>query len=104
MMRVGGTIFGTVRRADEAQRRVVEGAKGAGEGGRFAEALRRAIEKVDALQKEADRQAEAVATGRTDDVHGALVAMQEAELALELTVQVVNRAIEAYREISRMQV
>ncbi|MBC7286523.1 MAG: flagellar hook-basal body complex protein FliE [Armatimonadetes bacterium] len=69
----------------------------------FGKVLAEALRHVNELQGRADREAEKVATGQSRDIHAAIVSMQEAELALELTVQVIQRAIEAYREISRMQ-
>ncbi len=73
-------------------------------GAEFGRALKRAIEQVDALQHEADLQAELVATGKSKDIHKAIIAMRQAELSLRLATQVVNRALEAYKEISRMQI
>ena len=55
------------------------------------------------LQLEADAAAERVSTGQVEDLHTAVIAMQRASLALDLTVQVRNKAIEAYQEIMRMQ-
>jgi flagellar hook-basal body complex protein FliE len=38
------------------------------------------------------------------DVHDAMIAMQRAELTLQLTVQVRNKLVQAYQEIMRMPV
>ena len=38
-----------------------------------------------------------------EDLHTAMIAVQKASLALELTLQVRNKAIESYQEIMRMQ-
>jgi len=40
----------------------------------------------------------------TGDVHEAMIALQRAELSLELTVQVRNKLMSAYQEIMRMPV
>jgi flagellar hook-basal body complex protein FliE len=40
--------------------------------------------------------------GDHQDVHGTMIAMQEADVSLRLMTSVRNRAIEAYREIMRM--
>jgi len=103
-LRAGGTLFGIPRTPPDAAQRLIDKAQKSARQGSFAAALQRAVEKVNELQARADREAEAVATGRSNDIHGAIVAMQQAELALELTAQVVQRAIEAYKEISRMQI
>ena len=38
------------------------------------------------------------------DVHDAMIAMHEAETTLQLTVQIRNKLVQAYQEISRMPV
>ena len=43
-------------------------------------------------------------TGKPVDLHQVMIAAEQAGLALQLTVQVRNKIIEAYQEISRMQV
>jgi flagellar hook-basal body complex protein FliE len=40
--------------------------------------------------------------GTHDDVHGTLIAMQEADISLRFAANVRNRVIEAYREVMRM--
>ena len=101
-MRIGGTIAGVAPRVERRTNSLVEANRPKQEG--FGQALIEAVERVNRMQARADEEAEKIATGQSDDIHAALVAMQEAELSVELTVQVVQRAIEAYREISRMQV
>jgi flagellar hook-basal body complex protein FliE len=41
--------------------------------------------------------------GEVDDLHTVMIATEEARLSLELAVQVRNKCIEAYKEISNMQ-
>jgi len=66
----------------------------------FAESL----QKVSDLTGTADNLAEGVATGQLTDVHQFTAAAAKAQLGVELTVAVRNRAVEAYQEIMRMQV
>jgi flagellar hook-basal body complex protein FliE len=40
----------------------------------------------------------------TGDVHEAMIALQRAETALQLTVQVRNKLVQAYQDIMRMPV
>ena len=40
----------------------------------------------------------------TTDVHEAMIGLQRAEMALQLTVQVRNKLVQAYQEIMRMPV
>ena len=69
----------------------------------FTDVLSQAIGKVNSLQTAADREAQAVATGAAPDLHTAAIAMERAEIAFQTTVQVTQKAIDAYKEISRMQ-
>ncbi|MBE6100626.1 MAG: flagellar hook-basal body complex protein FliE [Selenomonas ruminantium] len=70
----------------------------------FAEYLKGALKEVNALQNESDRQNALLAAGRVEDISQVVVASQKAELALQLTLQLRNRATQAYQEIMRMQV
>lgn len=42
--------------------------------------------------------------GGSADVHEAMIALQQADLALQLTVQVRNKLVQAYQEIMRMPI
>lgn len=70
----------------------------------FLARLTEAVQGVDRLQHQADRAAERLATGEADSIHDAVIALEKADLALQLTVQVTQKAVDAYREVSRMQV
>lgn len=74
------------------------------EGRSFAELLKNAIEGVNEIQVEALKEMENLVLGRVDDIHKPIIAAEKASLALELLVQVRNKAVEAYQEIMRMQV
>ncbi|SFF95803.1 flagellar hook-basal body complex protein FliE [Desulfotomaculum arcticum] len=43
-------------------------------------------------------------TGEIQDIHTVIVAMEEAKLSMQLAVEVRNKLVEAYQEISRMQI
>lgn len=74
------------------------------QGNDFAEKLWQALEEVNNLQKEADAAILDVALGKEENLHRAIIALERANLALGLAVQVRNKVIEAYQEIMRMQV
>ena len=75
------------------------GAQGAGKSV-FAEGL----ESVQKMTDSADQMAQGVATDGLQDVHQFTTAAAKAQLGVELTVALRNRAVEAYQEIMRMQV
>jgi flagellar hook-basal body complex protein FliE len=55
----------------------------------------------------AGTQANAAVAGMLDgsaDVHEAMVSLQQAEIALQFTVQVRNKLVQAYQEIMRMPI
>lgn len=70
----------------------------------FKEMLTEALDSVNKAQWEADRATTALALGEVQDVHQVTLAMERADLMLQLTIRVRNKAIEAYQEISRMQI
>lgn len=71
---------------------------------RFSDALARALQGVNNAQREADSAAEAFAVGDLDDVGALMMAVERANLSLQLTIQVRNKVLEAYQEIIRMPV
>ena len=70
----------------------------------FSEFLVDSLKKVNELELESDRLNAALAAGRIEDISQVVVAAQKAEIALQLTLQLRNRATSAYQEIMRMQV
>ncbi|MDG0815355.1 flagellar hook-basal body complex protein FliE [Bdellovibrio svalbardensis] len=70
----------------------------------FADTLKDAVSSVNELQKSSDTFAQNVATGKTDDVAGAMIAAERADIALRVMVQVRNKIIDAYSEVMKMQV
>ncbi len=77
-------------------------AKPAGES--FGDAVKSAVSNVNKLQVEADQYASKIAVGDPVETHQAMIAMQKASMALQFTVQVRNKIIDAYQEIMRMQI
>ncbi|MCW2776595.1 MAG: fliE [Frankiales bacterium] len=78
------------------------GAGGAGKAG--ASGFAKSLESVSSLTNQADAAAQGVATGGLQDIHQFTTAAAKAQLGVELTVSLRNRAVEAYQEIMRMQV
>jgi len=70
----------------------------------FGEFLVDALKKTNELELESERLNAAMAAGRIEDISQVVVASQKAEIALQLTLQLRNRATAAYQEIMRMQV
>ena len=70
----------------------------------FGQFIADALKKANELELESEKLNAALAAGRIEDVSQVVVASQKAEIALQLTLQLRNRATTAYQEIMRMQV
>ncbi|PID72021.1 MAG: flagellar hook-basal body complex protein FliE [Desulfobulbus propionicus] len=70
----------------------------------FSEMLTNMTKDVHALEQEANRAMEQLHTGGEKNLHEAMISMEQADIALRYMVQVRNKALEAYQEISRLQV
>jgi flagellar hook-basal body complex protein FliE len=72
-------------------------------GGGVAETLRGAMDEMGSLQGAAESKVADVLEGSGGDVHSALIAVERADLSFQLMMQVRNKIVSAYQEISRMQ-
>ncbi|WP_196594646.1 flagellar hook-basal body complex protein FliE [Pectinatus sottacetonis] len=70
----------------------------------FGSFLVDALRKTNDLQKNAAKMDIALAAGKVDDISKVVVASEKAQIALNLTMSIRNKAIDAYKEIMRMQV
>jgi flagellar hook-basal body complex protein FliE len=93
-----GSLAGALTGGGTTGRAAAPGAPGA-----FGDALARLVETVETSSAEANRAVSAMMTEQ-GDVHDAMIALQQADLALQLTVQVRNKLVQAYQEIMRMPV
>src|SRR4029078_4155019 len=71
-----------------------------GEG--FVHQLQNAIADVNAHQHQASQVSEAYANGDRNDLHGTMIALEQADITLRFAANVRNRLVEAYREVMRM--
>jgi|SRR5579885_286823 flagellar hook-basal body complex protein FliE len=72
-------------------------------GGEFVKSLQDAMSEVGNLQTEADSRVNQLLTGNGQDVHSAMIAVEKASLAFEMMVQVRNKIVQAYQQVSGMQ-
>ena len=68
----------------------------------FLSTLHSAVDQVGQLQSQADTQVASMLNGNGQDVHSAMIAVEKANLTFELMVQVRNKIISAYQEVSRI--
>jgi flagellar hook-basal body complex protein FliE len=70
----------------------------------FGKLLSEALDSVNHLQKDAEKASINLAAGKIQDISQVTIATEKATVALQLTMQVRNKVIDAYQEIMRMQV
>jgi len=70
----------------------------------FSETLSSSLNKVNDLQKEADAAIQDFVSGETRNITETMIAVNKADLAFRLTMQVRNKIVEAYQEVLRTQI
>jgi flagellar hook-basal body complex protein FliE len=73
------------------------------ESGTFTDALRDAIEQVEQLQSTSDQQVGELLGGDRSDVQNVMIAIEKADVAFQLMMQVRNKIVNAYQQVSQMQ-
>jgi len=69
----------------------------------FKKILSKSVRETNHLLSQADQATQEMVLGQKD-VHQAMIALEQANLAFRLMIQVRNKMISAYEEIMRMQV
>ena len=70
----------------------------------FQNMLNDAISDVNNQQVEGYKSMEGIATGKVTNLQEAVQRIEEAELSMKLVLEVKNKALNAYREIMKMQI
>ena len=70
----------------------------------FGEFLSDSLKEVNTLKKQSEVANMKLAAGQVEDISEVVIAGEKASIALQLTMQVRNKMVEAYQEIMRMQV
>lgn len=77
----------------------------AGESGEiFSEMLAAAASSANTRIHQGQAAGEAFAAGATDDIHGTMLALSQADIELKLVGSVRNKVIDAFYELWRMQI
>lgn len=74
------------------------------EGLGFKDQLKSLLYQVNEMGQVADEKVISVVTGESDDLHNAMVALEEANVSFQLMLEVRNKMLEAYQEINRMNI
>jgi flagellar hook-basal body complex protein FliE len=69
----------------------------------FKDTVKSLLNDVNDKVAQSDQLSRDLATGRTNDVSKVVTSVEEANLAMEFTLAIRNKLLDAYTEISRMQ-
>lgn len=69
----------------------------------FREVMNESVSEVNGLDTQAKRMVEALATGKTNDVSGVMMAVQKSNLSFMMLLQIRNKLVDAYDEVMRMR-
>ncbi len=73
-------------------------------GSAFQSVLGDAISKVEKFQNDADNSVNKFLSGEGEELHKVALATQQADLSLQLFMQVRNKVVTAYNQVMQMQV
>jgi flagellar hook-basal body complex protein FliE len=74
-----------------------------GQSGGFAATLTDAIDQVEQVHTDAQQQVKQLMQGDRQDVHNVMIAVEKADIAFQLMMQVRNKIVNAYEEVSKLQ-
>lgn len=80
------------------------GAAAEAEGPSFGKMLTESINRVNDQMTHADGMVEDLAAGRSQNIHGTLLAMQKADISFRMLLETRTKVVRAYEEVMRMQV
>ncbi|WP_338781922.1 flagellar hook-basal body complex protein FliE [Metabacillus sp. FJAT-52054] len=71
--------------------------------GQFGDMLKNAMNEVNRAQLESDKMTGALAKGQNVELQDVMIAAEKASVTLLSSIEMRNKAIEAYQEVMRMQ-
>ncbi|HPC47088.1 MAG TPA: flagellar hook-basal body complex protein FliE [Deltaproteobacteria bacterium] len=69
----------------------------------FVETLKEAVDSANSLARQSEQAALDLSSGRAPNIHETMIAMQKADIALRLVVNVTNKLLEGYRELTNLR-
>ena len=101
---LGKTIAGAARSSLTRGGSPAPAAPAGGDAGNaFADSLGKLIDGVEDTQSNANEAITNMVEGN-GEVHDAMIALQRAEMSLQLTIQIRNKFVQAYQDIMRMPI
>ena len=70
----------------------------------FGDVLSDAIQSVDNSMKASETGVQNFISCKTNNIHDVMISMQQAQLSFQMMVEVRNKLVDTYQELSRMQI
>lgn len=70
----------------------------------FSDIFKSALNKINDSQVAASNSIASFIKGDESEIHNVMISMEEAKLTMQLAIEVRNKLVEAYQEISRTQI
>ena len=100
---IPGTFVPDIGSDTQPKTEAIPGGAAAG-GTSFKDTVKSFLNDVNDKVSQSDQATRDLATGRTNDVSKVVTSVEEANLAMQFTLAIRNKLLDAYTEISRMQV
>ena len=71
--------------------------------GSFGETLRNTLGSVERLRSTSEIQMSELLQGDRQDIHNVMIAVEKADVAFQLMMQVRNKILNAYQDVSKLQ-
>ncbi|MBF0545825.1 MAG: flagellar hook-basal body complex protein FliE [Candidatus Riflebacteria bacterium] len=68
----------------------------------FAEGIKNVVGELDSMEKNALKLTEDAVLGKVENIHDVMIAADKARTAMNLTLEVRSKVIDAYNQITRM--
>jgi flagellar hook-basal body complex protein FliE len=69
----------------------------------FLNTLQKTLDQAQQIENEADSKVTDLISGKGQDVHSAMIAVEKADISFQLIMQVRNKIVKAYQDISGLQ-
>lgn len=70
----------------------------------FSDFLKQSINEVNSMQIKSDQMTAALAEGKNVQLQDVMIAAEKASVTMLTTIEIRNKAVEAYQEMMRMQI
>ena len=101
---IPGTFVPDIAPGAEPKTEAIPGGVSAAGGTSFKDTVKAMLDGVNDKVTASDQATRDLASGKTNDVGHVVTSVEEANLAMQFTLAIRNKLLDAYTEISRMQV